>query len=183
SGQMAEVGFSLYTELLERAVRSIRQGKLPDLDAGEEVRGADVELHVASLIPEDYLPDVHTRLTLYKRISSARDPDALRELQVEMIDRFGLLPDPVKHLFAIAELKLQANALGVRKLDLGENGGRLVFEAKPAIDPMTIIQMIQKQPKIYTMDGPDKLRIKLPMPEGADRFNAARGLLAALSPG
>ncbi|RBF90257.1 transcription-repair coupling factor, partial [Xanthomonas oryzae] len=183
SGQMAEVGFSLYTELLERAVRSIRQGKLPDLDAGEEVRGADVELHVAALIPEDYLPDVHTRLTLYKRISSARDPEALRELQVEMIDRFGLLPDPVKHLFAIAALKLQANALGVRKLDLGENGGRLVFEAKPAIDPMTIIQMIQKQPKIYTMDGPDKLRIKLPMPEGADRFNAARGLLAALAPG
>ncbi|MCL1528351.1 transcription-repair coupling factor [Xanthomonas nasturtii] len=182
SGQMAEVGFSLYTELLERAVRSIRQGKLPDLDAGEEVRGADVELHVAALIPEDYLPDVHTRLTLYKRISSARDPDALRELQVEMIDRFGLLPDPVKHLFAIAELKLQANALGVRKLDLGENGGRLVFEAKPAIDPMTIIRMIQKQPKIYTMDGPDKLRIKLPMPEGADRFNAARGLLTVLAP-
>ncbi|MFA0924683.1 transcription-repair coupling factor [Xanthomonas fragariae] len=183
SGQMAEVGFSLYTELLERAVRSIRQGKLPDLDAGDEVRGAEVELHVASLIPEDYLPDVHTRLTLYKRISSARDTDGLRELQVEMIDRFGLLPDPVKHLFAIAELKLQANALGVRKLDLGENGGRLVFEAKPSIDPMTIIQMIQKQPKIYTMDGPDKLRIKLPLPEGADRFNAARGLLAALAPG
>lgn len=183
SGQMAEVGFSLYTELLERAVRSIRQGKLPDLDAGEEVRGAEVELHVPSLIPEDYLPDVHTRLTLYKRISSARDAEALRELQVEMIDRFGLLPDPVKHLFAIAELKLQANALGIRKLDLGENGGRLVFEAKPAIDPMTIIQMIQKQPKIYAMDGPDKLRIKLPLPEGADRFNAARGLLAALAPG
>ncbi|MCC8536078.1 transcription-repair coupling factor [Xanthomonas axonopodis pv. poinsettiicola] len=183
SGQMAEVGFSLYTELLERAVRSIRQGKLPDLDAGEEVRGAEVELHVPSLIPEDYLPDVHTRLTLYKRISSARDAEALRELQVEMIDRFGLLPDPVKHLFAIAELKLQANVLGIRKLDLGENGGRLVFEAKPSIDPMTIIQMIQKQPKIYAMDGPDKLRIKLPLPEGADRFNAARGLLAALAPG
>ncbi|WP_372393395.1 transcription-repair coupling factor [Xanthomonas sp. NCPPB 3582] len=183
SGQMAEVGFSLYTELLERAVRSIRQGKLPDLDAGEEVRGAEVELHVPSLIPEDYLPDVHTRLTLYKRISSARDAEALRELQVEMIDRFGLLPDPVKHLFAIAELKLQANVLGIRKLDLGENGGRLVFEAKPSIDPMTIIQMIQKQPKLYAMDGPDKLRIKLPLPEGADRFNAARGLLAALAPG
>jgi transcription-repair coupling factor (superfamily II helicase) len=78
SGQMAEVGFSLYTELLERAVRSIKQGKLPDLDAGEEVRGAEVKLHVPALIPEDYLPDVHTRLTLYKRISSARDSDALR---------------------------------------------------------------------------------------------------------
>ncbi|MGX9719454.1 transcription-repair coupling factor [Stenotrophomonas acidaminiphila] len=182
SGQMAEVGFSLYTELLERAVRSIKAGKLPDLDAGEEVRGAEVELHVPALIPEDYLPDVHTRLTLYKRISSARDSAALRELQVEMIDRFGLLPDAVKHLFAIAELKLQANALGIRKLELGGNGGRIVFEAKPDIDPMAVIQLIQKQPKLYQMDGPDKLRIKHPLPEGADRFNAARALLATLRP-
>ncbi|WP_314403307.1 transcription-repair coupling factor [Stenotrophomonas rhizophila] len=182
SGQMAEVGFSLYTELLERAVRSIRLGKLPDLDAGEEVRGAEVELHVPALIPDDYLPDVHTRLTLYKRISSARDTDELRELQVEMIDRFGLLPDPAKHLFAIAELKLQANVLGVRKLELGENGGRIVFEAKPAIDPMAVIQMIQKQPKLYTMDGPDKLRIKHPLPLPEDRFSAAKALLLTLSP-
>ena len=183
SGQMAEVGFSLYTELLERAVRSIKAGKLPDLDAGEEVRGAEVELHVPALIPEDYLPDVHTRLTLYKRISSARDNATLRELQVEMIDRFGLLPDPVKHLFAIAELKLQANALGIRKLELGENGGRIVFEAQPNIDPMAVIQLIQKQPKLYQMDGPDKLRVRHPLPEGVDRFNAARALLTTLHPG
>jgi len=182
SGQMAEVGFSLYTELLERAVRSIKAGKLPDLDSGEEVRGAEVELHVPALIPEDYLPDVHTRLTLYKRISSARDSAALRELQVEMIDRFGLLPDAVKHLFAIAELKLQANALGIRKLELGGNGGRIVFEAKPDIDPMAVIQLIQKQPKLYQMDGPDKLRIRHPLPESADRFNAARALLTTLRP-
>ncbi len=181
SGQMAEVGFSLYTELLERAVRSIKQGKLPDLDAGQEHRGADVELHVASLIPHDYLPDVHTRLTLYKRISSAQDADELRDLQVEMIDRFGLFPDPLKHLFAIAEMKLNATAMGIRKLDLGENGGRIVFESQPNIDPMAVIQMIQKQPKLYAMDGPDKLRVKLPLPESADRFNAARGLLATLA--
>lgn len=181
SGQMAEVGFSLYTELLERAVRSIRQGKLPDLDAGEEVRGAEVELHVPALIPEDYLPDVHTRLTLYKRISSARDSAELRELQVEMIDRFGLLPDPAKNLFAIAELKLQANTLGIRKLDLGENGGRIVFESKPNIDPMAVIQLIQKQPNLYAMDGPDKLRIKHPLPLPEDRFNAARALLLTLA--
>ncbi|MCW4453393.1 transcription-repair coupling factor [Flavobacterium sp. MXW15] len=182
SGQMAEVGFSLYTELLERAVRSIKQGKLPDVDAGEEARGAEVELHVPALIPEDYLPDVHTRLTLYKRISSARDSAELRELQVEMIDRFGLLPDAVKHLFGIAELKLQANALGIRKLELGENGGRIVFAAKPDIDPMAVIQLIQKQPKLYQMEGPDKLRIRHPLPEGVDRFNAAKALLATLSP-
>ncbi|MFI8718654.1 transcription-repair coupling factor [Stenotrophomonas sp. NPDC077464] len=183
SGQMAEVGFSLYTELLERAVRSIRLGKLPDLDAGEEVRGAEVELHVPALIPDDYLPDVHTRLTLYKRISSARDSAELRELQVEMIDRFGLLPDAAKHLFAVAELKLQCNALGIRKLELGENGGRIVFEAQPRIDPMAVIQMIQKQPKLYTMDGPDKLRIKVPLPLPEDRFNAAKALLTTLAPG
>jgi transcription-repair coupling factor (superfamily II helicase) len=183
SGQMAEVGFSLYTELLERAVRSIKQGKLPDVDATQEHRGAEVQLHVPALIPEDYLPDVHTRLMLYKRISSARDKDELRDFQVEMIDRFGLLPDAAKNLFAVAELKLAANALGVRKLELGESGGRIVFDSQPNIDPMTVIRMIQKQPKIYAMDGPDKLKIRLPLPEAVDRFNAAKGLLAALSPG
>ncbi|MBA3929341.1 MAG: transcription-repair coupling factor [Xanthomonas sp.] len=183
SGQMAEIGFSLYTELLERAVRSIKAGHLPDVDLGQERRGAEVELNVPSLIPDDYLPDVHTRLTLYKRISSARDKEELRDLQVEMIDRFGLLPDPAKYLFATAELKLAANALGIRKLELGEHGGRIVFEAKPNIDSMAVIQLIQKQPKLYTMDGPDKLRIKVPLPDAPDRFNAAKALLTTLAPG
>ncbi|UOV06016.1 transcription-repair coupling factor [Pseudoxanthomonas sp. F37] len=182
SGQMAEVGFSLYTELLERAVRSIRAGHLPDVDVGQERRGAEVELNVPALIPEDYLPDVHTRLTLYKRISSAPEKEDLRDLQVEMIDRFGLLPDPAKYLFATAELKLAANALGIRKLELGEHGGRIVFENKPNIDPMAVIQLIQKQPRLYAMDGPDKLRIKVPLPDAPDRFNAAKALLATLSP-
>ena len=182
SGQMAEVGFSLYTELLERAVRSIRQGKLPDVDE-PAYRGADVQLHAPALIPDDYLPDVHTRLTLYKRISSARDADGLRELQVEMIDRFGLLPDPAKHLFAVAELKLQATALGIRKLELGPEGGRLQFVEQPAVDPMGVIRLIQGQPRHYRMDGPDKLRITLDLPDFDTRAKAARGLLLALAPG
>jgi transcription-repair coupling factor (superfamily II helicase) len=176
---MAEVGFSLYTELLERAVASIKRGELPDLDAAHD-HGADVSLHVPALIPEDYLPDVHTRLTLYKRISSARGSEELRELQVEMIDRFGLLPEPAKHLFATAELKLQATALGIRKLDLGPGGGRVQFVEKPKVDPMAIIRLIQGQPKHYRMDGPDKLRVTLELPEAGDRFNAARGLLTLL---
>ena len=180
SGQMAEVGFSLYTELLERAVRSIRQGKLPDVDLSE-ARGADVELNIPALIPDDYLPDVHTRLTLYKRISSARDAAELRELQVEMIDRFGLLPDPAKHMFAVAELKQQATELGIRKLDLGENGGRVQFTEKPKVDPMAIIKMIQGQPKLYQMDGPDKLRVKLELPDAAARLSTARGQLTMLA--
>ena len=186
SGQMAEVGFSLYTELLERAVRSIKQGKLPGVgleDVDLEHRGAEVDLGVPALIPDDYLPDVHARLTLYKRISSARTPDALRELQVEMIDRFGLLPDPVKHLFATAELRLEAEALGIRKLQLGAEGGRLQFVEKPNVDPMSVIRMIQGQPKHYRMDGPDKLRITLDLPEPAQRFQAARGMIATLQPG
>ena len=159
---MAEIGFSLYTELLERAVKSIKSGKLPELDPAQR-HGADVELHVPALIPEDYLPDVHARLTLYKRIASARNTDALKELQVEMVDRFGLLPDPAKQLFAIAELKLDATPLGIRKLELGPTGGRC-----------------QSQPKVYSMDGPDKLRIRMELPDAGSRLRTARGLLALL---
>ncbi|HRN60404.1 MAG TPA: transcription-repair coupling factor, partial [Chiayiivirga sp.] len=178
SGQIAEVGFSLYTELLERAVRSIKQGRIPDLDDADR-HGAEVELHIPALIPDDYLPDVHTRLTLYKRIASAPDAEALRELQVEMIDRFGLLPDPLKNLFAVAELRNAATALGVRKLELGERGGRIRFVPQPKIDPMTIIRMIQGQPRVFQMDGPDKLRLKLELPGATERLAAARDLLHA----
>ncbi len=182
SGQIAEIGFSLYTELLERAVKSIRSGKIPDLDPSVR-HGAEVELHVPALIPEGYLPDVHARLTLYKRIASARDEDALKELQVEMVDRFGLLPEQAKQLFAIAELKLEATRLGLRKLELGANGGRVHFMAQPNVDPMSVIRLIQSQPKIYAMDGPEKMRIRLELPDGSSRLRTARGLLTLLRTG
>lgn len=183
SGQMAAVGFSLYTELLERAVKSIKQGKLPDTD-GSESRGAEIELHVAALIPEDYLPDVHTRLTLYKRISSAADAEALREMQVEMIDRFGLLPEATQNLFAIAALKQEATALGIRKIDLGEKSGRIHFEKTPSIDPMAVIRLIQGQPRHYQMEGPDKLRLTdFDLPDAASRIKTLRGLLMLLKNG
>ncbi len=184
SGQMAEIGFSLYTELLERAVKSIKAGHIPGLN--EDVfdpsvrHGAEVELHTPALIPEDYLPDVHARLTLYKRIASAPDEAALGELQVEMIDRFGILPAPAKQLFAVAELKLQATRLGLRKLELGANGGRVYFRAQPNVDPMSVIRMIQSQPKVYAMDGPDKLRVRMDLPDAGARMRTAKGLLALL---
>ncbi|PRH81836.1 transcription-repair coupling factor [Arenimonas caeni] len=182
SGQMAEIGFSLYTELLERAVKSIKSGKLPDFDPATR-HGAEVELNVPALIPEDYLPDVHARLTLYKRVASARDAEALKELQVEMVDRFGLLPEPAKQLFAVAELKLEATPLGIRKLELGPTGGRCHFVPQPAIDPMSVIRLIQSQPKVYSMDGPDKLRIRMDLPDAGSRLRTARGLLALLARG
>ena len=179
SGQIQEIGFGLYTELLERAVRALRSGKLPDFDLSSE-HETEVELHLPALIPDDYLPDVHARLTLYKRIASARSDDALRELQVEMIDRFGLLPEPTKTLFALSGLKLMANPLGIRKLDLGPNGGRIVFREQPEVDPMTIIRLIQSQPRVYKLDGQDKLRITLDLPGATERIRSAQEVLLQL---
>ncbi|MGH8111655.1 MAG: transcription-repair coupling factor, partial [Rhodanobacteraceae bacterium] len=180
SGQIEAIGFALYNELLERAVHALRSGKVPDFELGGD-SGADVELHLPALIPDDYLPDVHTRLTLYKRIASARGDDGLRDLQIEMIDRFGLLPAPTKNLFAIAALKLRAAALGIRKLDLGASGGRVTFTAKPDIDPATLIRLIQTHPRTYKLDGQDKMRIALEAPEPATRLRAAGELLETLA--
>jgi len=179
SGQIQEIGFGLYTELLERAVRALKSGKVPDFDLSSE-HETEVELHLPALIPDDYLPDVHARLTLYKRIASARDEESLRELQVEMIDRFGLLPDAVKNLFAIASLKLMATPLGIRKLDFGANGGRITFREKPDIDPMAIIRLVQNYPRVYKLDGQDKLKINLELPGSSERVRAAQELLGRL---
>jgi len=179
SGQIQEIGFGLYTELLDRAVRALKSGKVPDFDLSSE-HETEVELHLPVLIPDDYLPDVHTRLTLYKRIASARNEADLRDLQVEMIDRFGLLPPPAKQLFAVATLKLMATPLGIRKLDLGASGGRIVFREKPEIDPMTIINLIQRQPRIYKLDGQDKLKIIMDLPGATERVRAAQELLVTL---
>lgn len=179
SGQIQEIGFGLYTELLERAVRALKSGKVPDFDLTSE-HETEVELHLPALIPDDYLPDVHTRLTLYKRIASARDEELLRELQVEMIDRFGLLPDAVKQLFAVASLKLMATPLGIRKLDFGANGGRVTFRDKPEVDPMAIIRLIQNYPRVYKLDGQDKLKVNLELPGASERIRAAEEILGKL---
>jgi transcription-repair coupling factor (superfamily II helicase) len=180
SGQIHEVGFSLYTELLERAVKALKQGKTPQLDRPLD-HGAEIDLHIPALIPDDYLPDVHARLIMYKRIASAPDAEALRELQVEMIDRFGLLPQPVKDLFAITELKLLALPLGIRKIDAGETAGRLLFQPDPAVDPLRIINLIQTQPKRYKLEGGDKLRFFAEMPDAAVRVDTVAGLLRVLT--
>ncbi|HKR76012.1 MAG TPA: transcription-repair coupling factor [Rhodanobacter sp.] len=179
SGQIQEIGFGLYTELLDRAVRALKSGKVPDFDLSSE-HETEVELHLPALIPDDYLPDVHTRLTLYKRIASARNEDTLRDLQVEMIDRFGLLPEPTKTLFALSGLKLMATPLGIRKLDFGANGGRITFRDKPEVDPMAIIKLIQKLPRVYKLDGQDKLRITLDLPGASERIRSAQEVLVLL---
>ncbi|WP_235726497.1 transcription-repair coupling factor [Methylocaldum szegediense] len=158
SGQIQEIGLSLYTELLERAVAALKSGKSLDLDMLPHEAGPEIDLQCPALIPDTYLPDVHTRLVLYKRIANAKNEEDLRQLQVEMIDRFGLLPPPTKNLFAITELKLRAEALGVHKIEAGSGGGRLIFHPNPPIDPAQVIRLIQTQPQTYKLDGPDKLK-------------------------
>ena len=157
SGQIQEIGFTLYTELLERAVNALKSGKQPELDTPMD-SGPEVDLQAAALIPEDYLPDIHGRLVLYKRISNAETKEALVELQVEMIDRFGLLPEPVKNLFSVTELKQQAEKLGIKKIEANAAGGRIMFTAKPNIDTDQLIFLIQTQAQCYKFDGADKLR-------------------------
>ncbi len=179
SGQIQSIGFGLYTELLDRAVRALRQGQVPDFDLGSNHQ-AEVELHSPSLIPSDYLGDVHTRLTLYKRIASALTEDDLRELQVEMIDRFGLLPEPARQLFAVASLRLLATPLGIRKLDFGTAGGRITFREHPTVDPRLIIKLIHSLPRVYKLDGQDKLKVTLELPDASTRVRSAREILLLL---
>ncbi len=180
SGQIQEVGFSMYTELLERAVKSLKAGKHPNLDQPLE-QHAEVDLKIPALLPADYIHDVHNRLVMYKRIANAADSAELRELQVEMIDRFGLLPDPAKNLIAVTELKIQAQPIGVKKIEAGPNGARLIFNAEPNIDPMKIINLIQQEPKSFKLDGQDKLRFIQPMEEAKARIEAVKALLEKLS--
>ena len=159
SGQIQEIGFSLYNELLDRAVKALKAGELPQLDKPTH-ESTTVDISAAALIPDDYLPDVHSRLILYKRIASAANKEALRELRVEMIDRFGLLPDLVNNLFTITDLKLDAEKLGINKLDLGPLGGRILFHETPNIDVGKLISVIQKRPGELKLDGQSKLRFE-----------------------
>ena len=179
SGQMREVGYALYTALLERAVRALKTGKDPELDRPLD-HGPEIDLHTPAVIPEDYLPDVHLRLLLYKRIASAQDNTDLEDLRAEMIDRFGLLPTPTQTLFDITRLKLRAVLMGVTKIDLAANGGRIVFTENPNIDPTLIIQLIQTQPQLYRLEGGNKLRIMIPSTSATERFTILESLFHTL---
>ena len=180
SGQIQEIGFTLYTELLERAVAALKSGKQPELDTPMD-RGAEVDLQAAALIPEDYLPDIHGRLVLYKRISSALNQADLRELQIEMIDRFGLLPEPVKTLFSVTELKQSAEKLGIKKIEANVGGGRIIFTKEPHINTEQLIRLIQTQAQCYKLDGVDKLKFTKPFENTEQKIVFINELLETLS--
>ena len=180
SGQIQEIGFTLYTELLDRAVNALKSGKQPELDTPMD-RGAEVDLQAAALIPEDYLPDIHGRLVLYKRISSTDTQAELHDLQVEMIDRFGLLPEPVKTLFSVTALKQKAEKLGIKKIEANSGGGRIIFSSEPKINAEQLINLIQTQAQCYKFDGSDKLRFIKPFETTVQKIDFVVGLLDKLS--
>ena len=179
SGQIQEVGFSLYTDLLDRAVEDLRSGNEPSLE--QPLRhGTEIDLHIPALLPEDYLPDVHTRLVQYKRIANADSETSLHELQVEMVDRFGRLPDPAKNLFRVTELKLWAHRLGIQRIEAGPRGGMMDFTDAPAVDTGALVSLVQNHPDSYRLEGEKRLRFQLATDDPDERIRGVSGLLQVL---
>ncbi|WP_372637041.1 transcription-repair coupling factor [Alcanivorax jadensis] len=179
-GNIETIGFSLYMEMLEQAVEALKRGEQPDVEKPLS-GGPELNLRIPALIPEDYLPDVFSRLTLYKRIAGCKTRDGLKELQVEMIDRFGLLPEPVKNLFAVTELRQQAERLGITRLDAHASGGKLEFGERTPVDPLTIVKLVQSGPNRFKLEGANALRFVESSETPEERIQVVDALLKRLS--
>ncbi len=180
SGQMSQIGFSLYMEMLEQAVASLKEGKQPSLEQ-VTAKQTEIDLRIPALLPDDYIFDVSLRLSLYKRIASCKNKHELDEIQVELIDRFGLLPQATKNLIHIAKLKLKAQKLGIARIDANAQGGTIEFTQNTCIDPTLIIGLIQAQPSIYKMIGANKLKFAITSDNAQDRFTLIEAMLNDLS--
>ncbi|MDI8759125.1 transcription-repair coupling factor, partial [Salmonella enterica subsp. enterica serovar Lubbock] len=179
SGSMETIGFSLYMELLENAVDALKAGREPSLEDLTSQQ-TEVELRMPSLLPDDFIPDVNTRLSFYKRIASAKNENELEEIKVELIDRFGLLPDPARNLLDIARLRQQAQKLGIRKLEGNEKGGTIEFADKNHVDPAWLIGLLQKQPQHFRLDGPTRLKFIQDLSERKTRIDWVRQFMQQL---
>jgi transcription-repair coupling factor (superfamily II helicase) len=168
SGQIHSVGFSMYMDMLQRAVESLRRGEIPDVDAPLD-QGTEVNLHSPALIPDDYLPDVNGRLVLYKRIAAAANDSELRSLQVEMIDRFGLLPPQVNNLFQVSRIRLKAQELGIRTIEAGPEGGSIDFKVTTPVNPMSLVKLVQSDPRSFKLAGATRLRFEHSLPDIDER--------------
>ena len=157
SGNMQEVGFDLYTQMLNAAVRALRSGREPNLLA-PLAAVTEINLHVPALLPPDYVNDVHQRLSMYKKLASVDDEDALVQLQEELIDRYGKLPDAGRALIETHRLRLAAEALGVKKIDASSDAIVLQFVPEPPFDPARLIALMQRS-KTMRLAGPTRLRI------------------------
>ncbi|CNG81151.1 transcription-repair coupling factor [Yersinia enterocolitica] len=180
SGQMTTIGFSLYMELLESAVDALKEGREPSLEDLTSNQ-TEIEMRMPVLLPEDFIPDVNVRLSFYKRIASARDETELDELKVELIDRFGKLPDAARYLLHTAELRQQAQRLGIKRIEGNERGGFIEFGEKNKVDPVYLIGLLQRQPQIFRLEGPTKLKFMQDLSDRAQRLKFISELLAAFA--
>ncbi|MBC7500274.1 MAG: transcription-repair coupling factor [Herminiimonas sp.] len=179
SGEMQEIGFQLYSDMLNEAVRALKSGKEPDL-AAPLSSTTEINLHVPALLPSDYCGDVHERLSLYKRLANGSSNEAIDNMQEELIDRFGKLPDPAKALIETHRLRVAAKPLGIIKIDAHGESALLQFEPNPPIDALRIIELIQKNRHIK-LNGQDKLRITVSMPDLASRVAQVKATLRSLA--
>jgi transcription-repair coupling factor (superfamily II helicase) len=180
TGHMQKIGFSLYTEMLDEAVRAIKEGRTPNIEASLH-NISEINLRIPALITEDYLPDVHTRLIMYKRIAGAGNDEELRELQVEMIDRFGMLPDQTKLLFKLTALRLHCQSLGISKIDASTVTGKLTFAQHTRVDPHSIVKLVQQQPRVYKLAGPTALHFTHNTAAADKRIDFISAMLAQLT--
>jgi transcription-repair coupling factor (superfamily II helicase) len=163
-------------EMLEQAVQALKEGKEPTLENLLQQQ-SDVDLKIPALLPDDYIHDVNMRLSMYKRIASANDEEALDELKVELIDRFGLLPDAAKNLFSIQLLKSKAAKLGITKVEANQKGGYFEFSASTTVNPTFIIALIQSNPAVYRMEGASKLRFNIEEKNGQERLKLVNAMI------
>ena len=179
SGQISSVGFTLYMDMLDQAVEALKSGKEPS-DQAALSEQTEIDLRIPALIPDDYIHDINTRLSLYKKLAGCMDQAAINEFQIELIDRFGLPPVSTKNMIALQSLKVKAKHIGIRKAEGTNKGGFIEFSENAEIDPGFIIQLIQSQPRIYKLDGPQKLKFIVPTESAADRLSLFNDMLEQL---
>ena len=177
SGQMQTIGFNLYMEMLEQAVNALKNGQEPTLENLLQ-KQTEVDLKLPALLPDDYIHDVNARLGMYKRVASCASLADIDELQVELIDRFGLLPDAAKNLFSLQQLKMQASNLGITKIEANPKGGYFEFSQNTKVNPSFIIGLIQNAPHIYKMDGANKLRFVISEANARERLKMITAMIA-----
>ena len=179
SGELTEIGLTMYLDMLEQAVKALKEGREPMLDRPLAAT-AEVELRLPALLPESYVADVPVRLAMYKRLAAAPDNAGIDTLTEEIVDRFGPLPPPATNLLRVARLKLAARAIGIRRLDLGPQGGYALFEEQNQVDPRAVIRLVQHPDRDYRLEGALKLRISVETDEGSERFEFAENFLNQL---
>ena len=177
SGQIESVGFTLYMEMLEEAVQALKEGREPSLDMMLSQQ-TELDLKIPALLPDKFIPDVSLRLSFYKRLASCKDAQELDEIQVELIDRFGLLPDAAKHLVALTQARQVAQALGIRRIEMHAKGGLVEFAERTKVAPAYIIRLIQTQSRIYKLEGGQKLRFNIETPGSTERLALLKTMLA-----